>query len=167
MTALCKAVPSNLYGFLRDITAVCGGGLPERLIYATFLFPSTYLPHVCTFCSPYTLPPFSAPRHINLYSVQLVAVYIREAHAEDQWQDEENVDDGLCFRQPRNLEERLALANRFIDGTRAKSRPPTTPWRACRVSSHLVNTKSFFGGREQTSRWRATWWSTAWMMPST
>ena len=79
MTALCKAVPSNLYGFLRDITAVCGGGLPERLIYATFLFPSTYLPHVCTFCSPYT-PPLFLPRDILTYVVSSSLRFIFARH---------------------------------------------------------------------------------------
>ena len=51
--------------------------------------------------------------------VQLLNVYIVEAHPADGWQVEANEkeDDGtgnLCFMQPRTLGARLAVANRFV-----------------------------------------------------
>ena len=51
--------------------------------------------------------------------VQLLNVYIVEAHPADGWQVEanENEDDGtgnLCFMQPRTLAARLTVAGRFV-----------------------------------------------------
>jgi type I thyroxine 5'-deiodinase len=40
-------------------------------------------------------------------------VYIKEAHPEDEWQVESNEDEGVCYRQPRSLEDRLAIARDF------------------------------------------------------
>mgnify|MGYP000356324549 CR=1 FL=1 len=40
----------------------------------------------------------------------LFAVYIREAHPTDEWQMDSNVDQGVCYPQPRTLEERLVIA---------------------------------------------------------
>jgi len=38
-------------------------------------------------------------------------VYIREAHAADEWQMDDNVKDGVVFRQPRADEERKSAAS--------------------------------------------------------
>ena len=44
-----------------------------------------------------------------------VYVYIKEAHPEDEWQAPINVRQGVVFRQPRTFEERLKLAQTFVD----------------------------------------------------
>jgi hypothetical protein len=46
--------------------------------------------------------------------VQPLLVYIREAHAEDEWCMEENTHEGVCFPQPRTLPERRAAAQAMI-----------------------------------------------------
>jgi Iodothyronine deiodinase len=38
--------------------------------------------------------------------VEFYAVYIREAHTTDVWQDPDNLDDHVIFAAPKNLEER-------------------------------------------------------------
>jgi iodothyronine deiodinase-like protein len=43
-----------------------------------------------------------------------LTVYIREAHPEDEWQMEPNPTEGVCYQQPRNLAERVAIANDFV-----------------------------------------------------
>lgn len=43
-----------------------------------------------------------------------LAVYIREAHATDEWHVRYNVRDGILYRQPRTLEQRLAVARDFV-----------------------------------------------------
>jgi hypothetical protein len=40
-------------------------------------------------------------------------VYVREAHPTDEWQMKSNVKDDVCYAQPRNLSDRLAIANDF------------------------------------------------------
>lgn len=47
---------------------------------------------------------------------QFFIVYIAEAHALDEWQLASNEREGVCYRQPTNFEERLALA-RLVEGT--------------------------------------------------
>lgn len=42
-----------------------------------------------------------------------LTVYIKEAHPEDEWQMPSNVDEGVCYRQPKTLDARLAIANDF------------------------------------------------------
>ncbi|KNC51324.1 iodothyronine deiodinase [Thecamonas trahens ATCC 50062] len=44
----------------------------------------------------------------------LFNVYIREAHAEDDWAIEVNTDDDVCFPQPKSTAARLAVANDFV-----------------------------------------------------
>lgn len=41
-------------------------------------------------------------------------VYIKEAHAEDEWQMDDNVEDDVCYAQPRTLEDRLRIARDFV-----------------------------------------------------
>jgi len=45
---------------------------------------------------------------------EFLTIYIKEAHPEDEWQMDSNEDQGVCYRQPRNLAERVAIANDFI-----------------------------------------------------
>jgi type I thyroxine 5'-deiodinase len=44
---------------------------------------------------------------------EFVTVYIKEAHPEDEWQMTSNEKEGVCYRQPRTLAERVAIANDF------------------------------------------------------
>ncbi len=40
-------------------------------------------------------------------------VYIKEAHPEDEWQMDSNEEEDVCYRQPRSLADRLAIARDF------------------------------------------------------
>ncbi len=44
---------------------------------------------------------------------EFLNVYIREAHPEDEWQLDVNLEEEVCYLQPRTLEERLGIANDF------------------------------------------------------
>ena len=46
--------------------------------------------------------------------MDFVTVYIKEAHAQDQWRMRVNDDQGICYAQPKTLRERLAVANDFV-----------------------------------------------------
>ena len=48
--------------------------------------------------------------------VALRHVYILEAHADDEWVDPDNAKDDVCFKKPRSLEQRIAIARAFSDG---------------------------------------------------
>lgn len=41
-------------------------------------------------------------------------VYIKEAHAEDGWQMDANVEDDVCYAQPRTFDARLGIARDFV-----------------------------------------------------
>jgi hypothetical protein len=43
-----------------------------------------------------------------------LTVYIKEAHPEDEWQMKSNEKEGVCYRQPKTLAERLRIANDFV-----------------------------------------------------
>lgn len=43
-----------------------------------------------------------------------LTIYVREAHPTDEWQMKSNVKDDVCYAQPKNLEQRLYIANDFI-----------------------------------------------------
>ena len=43
-----------------------------------------------------------------------LTVYIKEAHPEDEWQMESNVEEDVCYPQPKTTEQRLAIANDFV-----------------------------------------------------
>lgn len=45
--------------------------------------------------------------------VSFLTVYIREAHPLDEWQMDANEKEDVCYRQPRNLGDRVAIANDF------------------------------------------------------
>ena len=42
-----------------------------------------------------------------------LTIYVREAHPTDEWQMKSNVKEDVCYRQPKTLAERLAIANDF------------------------------------------------------
>ncbi len=41
-------------------------------------------------------------------------MYIREAHPTDEWQMPSNETDGVCYRQPRTTDQRVAIARDFV-----------------------------------------------------
>jgi Iodothyronine deiodinase len=43
-----------------------------------------------------------------------LTIYVREAHPTDEWQMKSNVKDDVCYAQPKNLEQRIAIANDFV-----------------------------------------------------
>jgi type I thyroxine 5'-deiodinase len=47
--------------------------------------------------------------------VELVLVYIKEAHSGDEWQMDSNVESKVVFDQPRTFEARADLARTFVD----------------------------------------------------
>ena len=48
------------------------------------------------------------------FAVGLFHVYIVEAHPADGWVDADNVNEGVCHRQPTDLGERVALAKIMV-----------------------------------------------------
>ena len=40
-------------------------------------------------------------------------MYIKEAHAQDEWQMTSNEKEGVCYPQPTSLAQRVAIANDF------------------------------------------------------
>jgi iodothyronine deiodinase-like protein len=48
------------------------------------------------------------------YRADFLAVYIREAHPLDEWQMKSNVDENICYPQPKNFAQRVAIANDFV-----------------------------------------------------
>lgn len=47
--------------------------------------------------------------------VEVVLVYIKEAHSGDEWQTDSNVEAKVVFDQPKTFEARLDLARTFVD----------------------------------------------------
>ena len=47
--------------------------------------------------------------------VDFLTIYIREAHPTDEWQMRSNLEDkdNVCYAQPRNIGDRVAIANDF------------------------------------------------------
>ena len=41
-------------------------------------------------------------------------MYVREAHPTDEWQMKSNLKDDVCYAQPKNLAQRVAIANDFV-----------------------------------------------------
>ena len=46
--------------------------------------------------------------------VAFYAVYIREAHTSDVWQDPDNLDDHVVFASPKNFEERSEMGRMCV-----------------------------------------------------
>ncbi len=42
-----------------------------------------------------------------------LTIYIREAHPDDEWQMQPNLDEEVCYLQPKNEDQRVAIANDF------------------------------------------------------
>jgi hypothetical protein len=49
--------------------------------------------------------------------VTFYSIYVREAHPMDGWMSQPNVDAGICYMQPKTLDERSAVARDFIRNT--------------------------------------------------
>lgn len=45
---------------------------------------------------------------------RFVTVYIKEAHPLDEWQMTSNEKEDVCYKQPRSMAERVAIANDFV-----------------------------------------------------
>jgi type I thyroxine 5'-deiodinase len=45
---------------------------------------------------------------------EFLTVYVKEAHPEDEWQQDANVAEGVCYKQPKTTQQRLAIANDFV-----------------------------------------------------
>jgi type I thyroxine 5'-deiodinase len=45
---------------------------------------------------------------------EFLTVYIKEAHPEDEWQMDSNEKENVCYPQPKNLADRIAIANDFV-----------------------------------------------------
>jgi hypothetical protein len=43
-----------------------------------------------------------------------LTVYVREAHPTDEWQMKSNVKEDVCYAQPKTLEQRVAIAQDFV-----------------------------------------------------
>ena len=43
-----------------------------------------------------------------------LTIYVREAHPTDEWQMKSNVKEDVCYAQPKNLPQRVAIANDFV-----------------------------------------------------
>lgn len=46
--------------------------------------------------------------------VEFLTIYIKEAHPLDEWQMTSNETEGVCYRQPKSTDERVAIANDFV-----------------------------------------------------
>ena len=46
--------------------------------------------------------------------VDFATIYIKEAHPEDEWQMDANEEQGVCYPQPKTLEDRLKIARDFV-----------------------------------------------------
>ena len=44
-----------------------------------------------------------------------LTVYIKEAHPEDEWQMDSNVEQGVCYKQPTTTAQRVAIAKDFSE----------------------------------------------------
>ena len=45
---------------------------------------------------------------------EFLLVYVKEAHPEDEWRSAGNTKQGILFKQPTTIEERLDIARAFI-----------------------------------------------------
>ena len=52
--------------------------------------------------------------HRDFPEIETMLVYIREAHASDEWRMKVNTKAGVCLPQPRTLEERCAAARAML-----------------------------------------------------
>lgn len=45
---------------------------------------------------------------------RFVTIYIKEAHPTDEWQVTSNETEGVCYPQPRTVEDRRSIASDFV-----------------------------------------------------
>ncbi len=48
-------------------------------------------------------------------AAEFLFVYIKEAHPDDEWQMDSNLETGVVFKQPQTFDERVQLAETFVD----------------------------------------------------
>ena len=48
-------------------------------------------------------------------NASFLTIYIKEAHPEDEWQMDSNEEQGVCYPQPKTLEQRVAIARDFVE----------------------------------------------------
>jgi type I thyroxine 5'-deiodinase len=46
---------------------------------------------------------------------EFLTIYIKEAHPEDEWQMTVNEEQGVCYRQPTSLADRVMIAKDFVE----------------------------------------------------
>ena len=46
--------------------------------------------------------------------VEFAYIYIKEAHPDDEWQMDSNLEDGVVYEQPQSFDDRLDLARAFV-----------------------------------------------------
>ena len=51
-------------------------------------------------------------------TANFLVVYVREAHASDEWEMDSNTKAGVRIPQPRSIEERRAAAACFVEGSK-------------------------------------------------
>ena len=49
--------------------------------------------------------------------VAFLTVYIKEAHPTDEWQLDSNETEGVCYPQPKSIDDRLVIARDFVSRT--------------------------------------------------
>jgi type I thyroxine 5'-deiodinase len=47
--------------------------------------------------------------------VDFLTIYIKEAHPEDEWQMDSNVEEDVCYPQPKTTAQRVAIARDFSE----------------------------------------------------
>ena len=47
-------------------------------------------------------------------NAEFLTIYIREAHPEDEWQMDANIQQDVCYRQPQSLPDRVAIVKDFV-----------------------------------------------------
>jgi len=47
--------------------------------------------------------------------IEIITIYIQEMHAIDGWKFYANDDEGICFKQPTNTDERINIAKEFVN----------------------------------------------------
>lgn len=67
--------------------------------------------------------------------MNFLTVYIKEAHAMNEWQMPENPTDDVCYPAPRSTDDRVAIANNFVK--RFKYPMPLLVDQIFNTASHL------------------------------
>jgi peroxiredoxin len=94
------ALDGSTYFHLRDKI----GAKPLVLIFGSYS------------CLPFRRRADEVIQIYNDYKEQadFLTIYVREAHASDEWEMTENTEDGICYAQPKTLAQRVAVARDFV-----------------------------------------------------